>query len=263
MTASFTSLGFQEQEQILHTRAHSGLNSHDLTSGIEKSTTTPGNESSHDSSPNGHLASTNKPPLLFIDFAAYSRDRSRRSVCKDFSESFPAPATVQSSIGEGPMTGAHSSVREHMLSVSGFIEDSHAADGMVFIYSSSSVTELPQDDMTSWEDLRESRDYRYGKGATVWYRTSGPYSVCQPPSSLPASVDELYIHRDERNSRSKCWVVNTEGCWVAVLAGDKQPSNPLRRLSFQRNGDPSWVTRKTYSVYRSRWRRGRAVRDPP
>ncbi len=68
-------------------------------------------------------------------------------------------------------------------------------------------------------------------------------------------MDELYIHHDERDSRSESWVVNTAGVWVTVRAGDKQPSNSLRRLTFQRHGDPSWVMKDTYAVYRSRMRR--------
>ena len=110
---------------------------------------------------------------------------------------------------------------------------------------------------TNWEQYRDSREIRGGKGQTVWYRTSGRYDVCHPPSSLQAAVDELYIHHDERTSRSKIWVLNRSSEWVIVRQGDKQPSNPERRLCFQRNGDPSWVTKETWSVYRSRQRKGR------
>ncbi|RPD56990.1 hypothetical protein L227DRAFT_565726 [Lentinus tigrinus ALCF2SS1-6] len=228
-----------KQERVLDTRAHSGLNSGGLTLSTSRHDSTGGHYVLCDS-PDGLPASTNKSPLLFVDFAAYSRGRSLRSVYKASSESFAAPTTEHSLIGEG----AVSSTRENMPDAK----------------HSSSAMGLSHDDTVDWEQLRDSRYFKDGKGATVWYRTSGPYSVCQPPSSLPTSVDELYIHRDERNSRSKCWVVNAEGCWVAVHVGDMQPSSPLRRLIFQRNGDPSWVTRKTYNVYRSRWRRGRAIR---
>ena len=117
----------------------------------------------------------------------------------------------------------------------------------------------PYHDTTDWEQFRDWRDFRNGQGATVWYRTSGPYSLRHPPTSLRALVDEIYIHHDERSSRSDCWVVDTAGCWVAARSGDRQPSNPLRRLSFQRNGDPSWVTRKTYRIYHNRGRKGDAI----
>ncbi|RPD71722.1 hypothetical protein L226DRAFT_573671 [Lentinus tigrinus ALCF2SS1-7] len=204
-----------KQERVLDTRAHSGLNSGGLTLSTSRHDSTGGHYVLCDS-PDGLPASTNKSPLLFVDFAAYSRGRSLRSVYKASSESFAAPTTEHSLIGEG----AVSSTRENMPDAK----------------HSSSAMGLSHDDTVDWEQLRDSRYFKDGKGATVWYRTSGPYSVCQPPSSLPTSVDELYIHRDERNSRSKCWVVNAEGCWVAVHVGDMQPSSPLRRLIFQPDG---------------------------
>ncbi|KAH9893363.1 hypothetical protein C8Q73DRAFT_791223 [Cubamyces lactineus] len=107
---------------------------------------------------------------------------------------------------------------------------------------------------TDWEQYRNAKDIRGGKGETVWYKTSGRYEMCHPPSSLRAEVDAIFIHHDQRTARSKLWVLNTSHVWVSVRAGDKQPSDPSRRLNIQRNGDPSWVTKETWSVYRSRRR---------
>lgn len=108
---------------------------------------------------------------------------------------------------------------------------------------------------TDWDRFRDFKDFRGGSGKTVWYRTRGRYAMCYPPSSLRAAVDELYVHLDERTSRSKYWVVNQAGLWVPVHVGDRQPSDPERRLSISRTGDPSWVTKETSKVYRSRHRK--------
>ena len=113
-----------------------------------------------------------------------------------------------------------------------------------------------EDDWSSYSDYKEMRD---DKGQTVWYQTCGPFSLDSPPSSLGAAVDVIYIHYDDSTSRSKMWVMNHSGVWVSVRSGDRQPSDPERRLSISKNGDPSWITKASWSVYRSRLKRARRV----
>ncbi|OJT11242.1 hypothetical protein TRAPUB_12242 [Trametes pubescens] len=113
--------------------------------------------------------------------------------------------------------------------------------------------------ITDWEPFLSSREKRGGVGQTVWYQTCGPFILSQPPANLSADVDDLYLHRDVGTSRSKMWVLNSASIWVAVRAGDAQPSDPSRRLSISKSGDPSWVTRASYSVYRSRTKRARRL----
>lgn len=86
-----------------------------------------------------------------------------------------------------------------------------------------------------WERYRESRGIR-GGGQTVWYRTSGPFAIVQPPASLSANTDDIYIHRDVGTSRVKIWVLNCTHIWVPARAGDPQPSNNSRRLSVSKSG---------------------------
>lgn len=107
----------------------------------------------------------------------------------------------------------------------------------------------------NWDQYRDSKEFRDHKGETVWYRTTGQYTVWRPPTSLKASVDQIYVHYDERTSQSRYWVVNNAGCWVSVRQGDRQPSNAARRLNIRHNGDPSWITIASYAVHRSRSRR--------
>ncbi len=110
-------------------------------------------------------------------------------------------------------------------------------------------------DVVDWNQYRGSQEFRDRKGETVWYRTSGPYTVRRPPSSLRASVDQIYVHCDERTSLSNYWVVDKAGHWISVRQGDTQPSDSGRRLNIRSNGDPSWVTKSSYAVHLSRLRR--------
>ncbi|KAI0689978.1 hypothetical protein C8T65DRAFT_102722 [Cerioporus squamosus] len=109
--------------------------------------------------------------------------------------------------------------------------------------------------VTDWDQYRDAKEIRGGDDETVWYRTSGRFELCQPPSSLLADVDDIFIHVDERTSRAKLWVFTNNSVWIRIRPGDKRPSDPSRRLNIQRNGDPSWVTKETWSVYRSRRKR--------
>lgn len=109
-----------------------------------------------------------------------------------------------------------------------------------------------------WERYRDSRGIR-GGGETVWYRTSGPFALSYPPASLTAHTDDIYIHRDVGTSRVKIWVLNRARMWVSARAGDPQPSDSSRRLSVSKSGDPSWITKASYGVYRSRVKRARRL----
>ncbi|RPD57159.1 hypothetical protein L227DRAFT_614024 [Lentinus tigrinus ALCF2SS1-6] len=109
--------------------------------------------------------------------------------------------------------------------------------------------------ITDWEDLRLSKEHRGGSGRTVWVMTHGPFSVVGPPLSLDGETDDIYIHHDDRASRPRMWVLNRDKAWVSVRAGDCPPSDSSRRLSVLKTGEPSWVTRGSYSVYRSRKKR--------
>ncbi|PIL32245.1 hypothetical protein GSI_05490 [Ganoderma sinense ZZ0214-1] len=115
-----------------------------------------------------------------------------------------------------------------------------------------------EDDWSSYCDYKEMRD---DKGQTVWYQTCGPFPLDSPPSSLRVAVDTVYIHYDDCTSRSKMWVMNHSSVWVSVRSGDRQPSDPERRLSISKNGDPSWITKASWSVYRSRLKRARRIQQ--
>ena len=111
-----------------------------------------------------------------------------------------------------------------------------------------------------WDSYLDYKEMRDNKGQTVWYQTCGPFSLDCPPRSLVAKVDTIYIHYDDRTSRSKMWVLNRSHTWVSVRSGDRQPSDTEQRLSISKNGDPSWITKASWSVYRSRLKKAQRVR---
>lgn len=102
---------------------------------------------------------------------------------------------------------------------------------------------------TGWGWYRISRQPRGRGGAvTVWYRTCGPFALPSPPAALRADVDDIFVHHDQ-TLRYKMWVFNCSGAWIALRAGDRQPSHPGRRLWIRRTGEPSWVSRDTHTAY--------------
>ncbi|KAJ8455301.1 hypothetical protein ONZ51_g12524 [Trametes cubensis] len=117
--------------------------------------------------------------------------------------------------------------------------------------------------VSDWMSYRSSRERRGGVGQTIWYKTSGPFSLSAPPPSLSGEVDHIYMHHDTTTSRVKMWVTNHERLWVTVRPGDKQPSDTSQRLSLTKSGEPSWVTKASWIVYRSRSKRARRLDQPP
>ncbi len=140
----------------------------------------------------------------------------------------------------------------------GMVDDTLAKSRQTKGDSAASAARNPST-ITNWELFRDAKEIKGGKGQTVWYKTFGPYTLFHPPASLQATVDEIYIHHDQRTSRVAMWVVDRDGGWITARSGMKQPSDPARRMSIQRNGDPSWVTKETWSVYRSRRKQRPAV----
>ncbi|KAI0745982.1 hypothetical protein C8Q76DRAFT_790290 [Earliella scabrosa] len=102
-----------------------------------------------------------------------------------------------------------------------------------------------------WEEYRCRRLTPIGYGIRcVWYRTCGPFSIPHPPAVAGAEVDDIFMHHDQTLQYSM-WVVNRERRWVPARSGSRQPSNPEWRLWMRETGEPAWITKKTYSIYRS------------
>ncbi|KAH9856327.1 hypothetical protein C2E23DRAFT_811054 [Lenzites betulinus] len=183
--------------------------------------------------------STRSAPLPFIDFSSPSRIRGAVD-----NQAFPSIDASNVSPSPSLSGSPHNTIIDM------------SQDG---VKSTQPSPNLATQHATDWDHFRNAKDIRGGKGETVWYKTSGRYEVSHPPSSLAATVDTIYIHVDERTGRSKSWVLNSSSIWVSVRAGDKQPSDSERRLNIQRNGDPSWVTKETWTVYRSRRKQRRLI----
>lgn len=114
-------------------------------------------------------------------------------------------------------------------------------------------------DNVNWDNCRERKPYRGGAGETVWYHTSGSFSVHSAPNSLSADPGDLYVHCDSRDHITRSWVSTSDKGWITVRVGDIHPLDNTRRLIFQTSGDPSWVTIKTYGQYCSRRKKNRRL----
>ena len=119
------------------------------------------------------------------------------------------------------------------------------------------------DSVVQWGQHRQAKPFRKSDGksgqSTVWYMTAGPFSLSAPPARLKADPGDLYIHWDSRDLQSHIWVLGAGGDWITVREGDQHPSSSGRNLRVARYGVPSWVTKKSYSIYRSHEKRARLV----
>ncbi|KAI0735725.1 hypothetical protein C8Q76DRAFT_690284 [Earliella scabrosa] len=111
---------------------------------------------------------------------------------------------------------------------------------------------------SSWEWHRQSRQYM--DQLTVWYRTCGPFSIRCPPETLRADINDIFIHHNQ-TLRYKMWVYDTRLVWVPLRTGDTQPSDPDRKLWIKKDGEPSWIRKGSYSVYRSLLKKARVQEE--
>ncbi|PSR72260.1 hypothetical protein PHLCEN_2v11852 [Hermanssonia centrifuga] len=112
--------------------------------------------------------------------------------------------------------------------------------------------------MTSELPTKEVRPFRAGQaetGCTVWYWTSAPYMLQQPPPfSALLSAGDLFIHTDMRNGSVQTWL-RQANMWTPAHAGANHPAVKDRYLWPRSNGEPSWITGQTMKGYRSKLRR--------
>ncbi|KAI0648272.1 hypothetical protein C8Q79DRAFT_1008617 [Trametes meyenii] len=84
------------------------------------------------------------------------------------------------------------------------------------------------------------------RGASLSHRPPGVYP--------PPHVGYLYLHESSNGGR-QTWIFGYLGEWVPVELGHPHPFLQGYLLHFCGNGEPSWITRKTFASYRAALKR--------
>lgn len=92
-------------------------------------------------------------------------------------------------------------------------------------------------------------------GDTVWYETTSPAALNNPPNNLLPKAAQLYLHRNTSTDQLQLWVCKNDGYWEGVLLefceaylpnrvlrGVVHPKFADRLLKVQVDGKLSWVT---------------------
>ncbi|KAI0314493.1 hypothetical protein OF83DRAFT_442906 [Amylostereum chailletii] len=87
----------------------------------------------------------------------------------------------------------------------------------------------------------------------VWFVSFGEEALSHPHPVGAAAEGDIYVHKVMGGS-PQTWLRNGEDLWLPVAVGDVHPRLPTHCLNLLPNGDPSWVTKKTVTTYRSRAR---------
>jgi hypothetical protein len=83
-----------------------------------------------------------------------------------------------------------------------------------------------------------------------WYESEGPNRISSP-TCLHAQLGDLFIHR-YGNSSVQIWLLNRSDWESNIQDGHHHPVLKDHRLCVREGGEPSWVTRKTLAMYKTR-----------
>ncbi|KAH7908185.1 hypothetical protein BJ138DRAFT_1116080 [Hygrophoropsis aurantiaca] len=103
---------------------------------------------------------------------------------------------------------------------------------------------------------RRQKSMRNKKDPVNWYMTEGPTSIKSPTSSIYSHLlrlGDLRIHQYGPNKTTQAWVWNCLG-WAPISYGHPHPKFEEYRFVMT-NGQPGWVTKRTLSTYRGRYKK--------
>ena len=98
---------------------------------------------------------------------------------------------------------------------------------------------------------------RSREDVTSWYHSQSSTPIDEPSSSSHHYSDALSegdLFMNVFSGGIQAWVWNGKA-WVPIKEGDPHPSIDGYCVSFLRDGEPSWVTKKTMVTYRGKRRR--------
>ncbi|KAI0738562.1 hypothetical protein C8Q80DRAFT_1124705 [Daedaleopsis nitida] len=101
-----------------------------------------------------------------------------------------------------------------------------------------------------WRSLRTRGDKTRGE-TTSWFASRSSQLLDVPPVLPQAVIGDLYVHASD-NDIKQAWIRTAEPAWLSIELLHPHPYLRGYVLNFQKNGEPSWVTKDTVRTYRGR-----------
>ncbi len=97
---------------------------------------------------------------------------------------------------------------------------------------------------------------------TVWYYSTAPMYLLEPPATPKTLVGNLYVHTAANDDR-QIWLYTSAARWEKVQRRHRHPYLNGYVLHLLSNGEPRWVKRETVVKYDAEAKkRGQAARPP-
>lgn len=88
-----------------------------------------------------------------------------------------------------------------------------------------------------------------------WYDSRGCEPLLAPPPCESLECGDLYIHQSLSTPTSRqMWIWSAQQGWQGAQECQAHPLLPMHRLWFSATGEPRWVTQKTISTYKGRFK---------
>ncbi|KIK38452.1 hypothetical protein CY34DRAFT_15038 [Suillus luteus UH-Slu-Lm8-n1] len=88
-----------------------------------------------------------------------------------------------------------------------------------------------------------------------WYDSRGCEPLLAPPPCESLECGDLYIHQSLSTPTSRqMWIWSGQQGWQDAQEYQAHPLLPMHRLWFSATGEPRWVTQKTISTYKGRFK---------
>jgi hypothetical protein len=122
------------------------------------------------------------------------------------------------------------------------------------------ATEPKNNNVTSTEGtevvrtpITRRRPFAANKGETIWHYTASEGQIPHPPV-INVNRGEVYVHKNLTDGTFQFWLYGQNDCWEVVESSDKipHPLLPGRVLSLRANGEPGWITTRSYLTLRAR-----------
>ncbi|KAH7903668.1 hypothetical protein BJ138DRAFT_102576 [Hygrophoropsis aurantiaca] len=83
-----------------------------------------------------------------------------------------------------------------------------------------------------------------------WYRSTSTEDIIRPPACDDVRRGDIFVHRNQISGKFQMWI--WEGRWLRAKDNFVHPALPGHRLWLREDGEPRWLTRKTFNSYKKK-----------
>jgi hypothetical protein len=118
-----------------------------------------------------------------------------------------------------------------------------------------STVNHPQSTVSKYSARRIEHKIRGLDRIMHWYDSRGCEPLLAPPPCESLECGDLYIHQSLSTPTSRqMWIWSAQQGWQDAQECQAHPLLPMHRLWFSATGEPRWVTQKTISTYKGRFK---------